>query len=45
MNMSVAEALKYLNDENLSGIVFSHEGMSYLSDRALKNFGQTLQTR
>jgi thiamine biosynthesis lipoprotein len=45
MNMSVTEALKYLNDENLSGIVFSHEGMSYLSDRALKNFGQTLQTR
>ena len=45
MNMSVPEALKYLNDENLSGIVFSHEGMSYLSDRALKNFGQALQSR
>ena len=45
MNMSVIEGLSYLNKENLSGIIFSNKGMSYLSDKAMNNFGQSLQSR
>ncbi len=45
MNMDIPQALEYLNDEHLSGIVFSNTGQTFLSERALKNFGNPLQTR
>lgn len=45
MNLSKTEALDYLNKEELSGLIFCKEGKSYLSDRALKNFGMPLQAR
>ena len=42
MNMGKIKAIEYLNEQNLSGLVFCSEGRSYLSDRALKNFGFSL---
>ena len=42
MNMNKKEALLYLNDHHLSGMVFSREGQCCLSDRALKNFGMPI---
>lgn len=42
MNMGKLEAVDYLNERNLTGLVFCPEGRSYLSSRALKNFGMSL---
>lgn len=42
MNMGKIEAVNYLNEHNLNGLVFCPEGRSYLSDRALNNFGMSL---
>jgi thiamine biosynthesis lipoprotein len=42
MNMDKHEAVNYLNERNLTGLVFCKEGRSYLSQRALKNFGMSL---
>ncbi len=42
MNMEKMEAVKYLNENNLSGFVFCPEGKSYLSQRAIRNFGMDL---
>ena len=42
MNMGKQEAVNYLNDHDLTGLVFCTEGRSYLSRRALKNFGMSL---
>lgn len=39
MNMKTSEALEYLNTHNLTGFFFCPKGISYLSNRALKNFG------
>ncbi len=39
MNMDVTCALKYLNNESLTALFFDSKGVSYLSDKALKNFG------
>ena len=42
MNMSKSEAVNYLNEHNLLGLVFCKEGQSYLSNKALKNFGLSI---
>lgn len=42
MNLTTTEAISYLNDKFLSGIIFCSQGKSYLSERALKNFGMPL---
>lgn len=42
MNMGKHEAVSYLNENNLMGLVFCDEGRSYLSQKALKNFGLSL---
>ena len=39
MNLSVKEAVDYMNDNELRGLVFSSEGRSYLSEKAMLNFG------
>lgn len=43
MNMSKSEAVHYLNDHNLMGLVFDSAGISYLSNKALANFGMSLE--
>lgn len=45
MNLSKQEAVDYLNKLNLSGFVFCKEGRSYLSERAMKNFGMPVTSR
>jgi thiamine biosynthesis lipoprotein len=45
MNMNKGEAVKYLNDHNLMGLVFCSSGNSYLSNKALANFGMSLKSR
>lgn len=45
MNLEISKALEYLNDQNLNGIIFSKAGQSYLSARALTNFGMSLETK
>jgi thiamine biosynthesis lipoprotein len=45
MNLSVEEALNYLNNNLMMGIVFSKEGKSYLSEKALDHFGSALEIR
>lgn len=42
MNMGKQEAVDYLNEHDLMGLVFCKEGVSYLSQKALKNFGMSL---
>ena len=42
MNMGKHEAVDYLNEHDLMGLVFCKEGRSYLSQRALCNFGMSL---
>lgn len=39
MNLSKEEAIEYMNDHDLLGLVFCKDGRSYLSQRALKGFG------
>ncbi len=39
MNLSKADCIDYMNDHKLIALVFCPEGKSYLSQRALKNFG------
>jgi thiamine biosynthesis lipoprotein len=39
MNMTPKEAVAYMDDFNLSGLVFCPQGKSFLSERALKSFG------
>ncbi len=39
MNLSRKEALEYMNDQKLFGVVFCKEGKSYLSEKAFKGFG------
>lgn len=45
MNLGKLEAIDYLNDQNLIGLVFCSEGKSYLSSRALKNFGMSTMSK
>ncbi len=42
MNMGKQEAVEYLNQYDLMGLVFCREGRSYLSKKALKHFGMSL---
>ena len=42
MNMGKWEAVDYLNEYDLTGLVFCKEGRSYLSKRAFNNFGMSL---
>ena len=39
MNLGKITAVEYMNDHKLMGLVFCSEGKSYLSARALNNFG------
>lgn len=39
MNLSRKEAVEYMNDQKLFGVVFCREGKSYLSEKAFKGFG------
>lgn len=43
MNLEVAAAIDYLNQQELIGLVFSFEGKSYLSKMALEHFGNPLE--
>lgn len=45
MNCSREEAVEYMNDHKLFGVVFSKEGKSYLSEKALKNFGLEVKSK
>lgn len=43
MNMNKKDAIDYLNERDLYGLVFCNEGKSYLSNKAIKNFGMTVK--
>lgn len=45
MNLRILDALDYLNEHQLIGLVFCSEGKSYLSERAMKNFGMNIEIR
>lgn len=43
MNLSKKEALCYMNDHNLFGVIFCKDGKSHLSEKAFKNFGLNVE--
>lgn len=45
MNLSRHEAVNYMNDQKLIGLVFCSSGISYLSERALSNFGMPVKSK
>lgn len=44
MNLGKHEAIKYLNDHQFIGLIFTPEGKSYLSEKAIQHFGMDIKT-